>query len=254
MSNRLLSHGPRVLLMAAALFAAPCQALDTATLSSLYLSSDFYTGLIQQVSKPTLAAGQRSVLGKLGPPPLTTMRDGMTETLTANLSYQPLDGISRTLRQQIATKVARADPGQAPQIRSALASDSIWQQFNQVMGDSGYDVRNIADVMASYYVAGWEIVNRKIVQPNFASAARMQIIWSLKRSPEIMFLSDAEKQRSAEALGIMTTVSTIGSRMLAQQNDPIGAVTLQEMVYQSFLQQGVDLKLLTLGRNGFIAN
>ena len=254
MSNRLISHCPRLLLITAAMFAAPCQALDASNLSSLYLSSDFYSGLMQQVSKPTLAAGQRSVLGKIGPPALTTMRDGMTETLTANLNYQALDGISRTLRQQIATKVARSDPGQAPQIRSALATDSILQQFNQVMGNAGYDVRNIADVMASYYLAGWEIVNQKIAQPYYANAARAQLVWSLKRSPEIMFLSDAEKQRSAEALGILTTVAKLGSELLAQQNDPIGAITLQEMVYQSFLNQGVDLKRLSLGRNGFAPN
>ncbi|MDB5968232.1 MAG: hypothetical protein JWQ90_682 [Hydrocarboniphaga sp.] len=241
------------LLIVASVLPAPCRAEDVAPLPSLYLSASFYNSLIQKVSKPTLAAGQRSLLGKAGPPPLTTTRDGMTETLTANLNYQPSDGISRTLRQQIASKVQGTDPAQMPKIREAFSSDAIWQQFDQLLRGSGYNARDIADVVAAYYLSAWEIVNRATASPGNSRVARDRIAWSLKRSPEIMFMSDAEKQRSAETLGILTTVPLTGSKLLLQRNDEAGYATLQECINQSFLQQGIDFRQLALGRNGFVA-
>ncbi|WP_428310500.1 DUF6683 family protein [Hydrocarboniphaga sp.] len=243
-----------LLITAALLSASPAgRAQDSPPLPSLFLSSEFYDGLLQKVSKATLAAGQRSVLGKAGPPPLTTNRDGMTETLTANLYYAPSDGISRTLRQQIVSKVIGLDPVQQPLVREAFAGATIWQQFEQLLAGSGYNSRNIADVMAAYYVSAWEIVNLRSATPSDSRAARDRIAWSLKRSPEIMFMSDAEKQRSAESLGIITAVSATGSRSLLQRNDAKTYAMLQERVNQSFLQQGVDMKQLSLGRYGFVA-
>lgn len=243
-----------ILIAASLLVASPCRAQDAPPLPSLFLSSDFYDSLLQKVSRATLAAGQRSVLGKAGPPPLTTQRNGMTETLTANLNYQPSDGISRTLRQQIFSKLGSADPAQQPRVRDAFSSGAIWQQFDQLLSGAGYNARNIADVMAAYYVSAWEIVNLKAAAPADSRAARDRIAWSLQRSPEIMFMSDAEKQRSAESLGIITTVSMTGSRELLQRNDALSYATLQERVNQSFLQQGVDMKQLSLGRYGFVAH
>jgi hypothetical protein len=235
------------------LLAVPGRAQDSPPLPSLYLSPNFYSNLLQKVSKATLAAGQRSVLGKFGPPPLTTTRDGMTETLTANLNYQPSDGISRTLRQQIATQVTPIDPSQTARARDALTSGAIWLQFDQLLASSGYNARNIADVMAAYYVSAWEIVNKTAASPGNSRAARDRMAWSLKRSPEIMFMSDAEKQRSSEALGMLTAVSSTGGRALLQHNDTDTYAALQDRVYQSFVQQGIDLKQLSLGRYGFVA-
>lgn len=247
--------GLAALLIAASLLTASPAGLaqDSPPLPSLFLSADFYSGLLRQVSQATLAAGQRSVLGKAGPPPLTTSRDGMTETLTANLYYAPSAGISRTLRQQIVSKVIGLDPSQQPRVRDAFANDTIWQQFDQLLAGSGYNSRNIADVLAAYYVSAWEIVNSRSATPSDSRAARDRIAWSLKRSPEIMFMSDAEKQRSAESLGIITAVSSTGSRALLQRNDADNYAKLQQQVNQSFLQQGIDMKQLALGRYGFIA-
>ena len=122
-----------------------------------------------------------------------------------------------------------------------------------MLAGSGYNSRNIADVLASYYVSAWEIVNSRSATPSDSRAARDRIAWSLKRSPEIMFMSDAEKQRSAESLGIITAVSSTGSRALLQRNDAVNYARLQQQVNQSFLQQGIDMKQLSLGRYGFIA-
>ncbi len=230
-------------------------AQESAEPSPLCLSPDFYGSLLQNVGTPTLVAAQRSVLGNAGPSPVPRMRrDGVTETLVANLDYRPSAGISRTLRQQIAVNVEASDPEPSSEIRNVLSNDAMWQRFDHLLRQSGYNARNLADVMAAYYVSAWEIVHRASAAPSDSRAARDRIAGSLQRSPEIMFMSDAEKQRSAETFGILTTVSTAGSESLLQHNDWIGYATLQDRVHEVFLQQGVDLKRLTLDSYGFASH
>lgn len=243
-----------ILVAAFFLVTAPCRAQDASPLSALYLSQDFYGSLIQNVGAPTLAAGQRSVLGREGPAPKTTMRrDGITETMTANLDYRPSPGISRTLREQISVNVAASDPVQTTQIRTVFSTDWTWRTFDRLLSQAGYNARNLADVMAAYYVSAWEIVHGAIAGRTDTQAARERIAGSLKHSPEIMFMSDAEKQRSAETFGILTTVSSAGSRSLIEYNDANGYATLQQQVHQAFLWQGIDLRRLNLSRDGFVS-
>nr|WP_299689060.1 DUF6683 family protein [Hydrocarboniphaga sp.] len=225
--------------------------MDTAELSVLYASPAFQQSVMQKVGKPTLAAGQRSVLGASAPPSSAAVRIYMPETVSADLDYQAQEGISRTLREQLARRVVNADPQQEPEVRTALASGWIWQQFDALLSGIGYSSRNLADVMASYYVGSWEIVNHTVVPPNYFRAVRNQLARSLRHSPEIILMSDAEKQRTSEALGILTTVAGNGSQELLKKGDQIGYLAMQSAVYESLLLQGIDLKHLTLTYLGF---
>jgi hypothetical protein len=240
-------------LLLAGMLSLPARAQDSSPLSALYLSSDFYGCLVQNVGRPTLIAGQRSVLGRSGPPPkTTTRRDGVTETLIANLDYRPSSGISRTLREQISLNVSAADPQQMSQIRSVFSTDWMWQRFDSLLRQAGYNARNLADVMAAYYVSAWEIVHGATADRDDSEAARERIAQSLKHSPEIMFMSDAEKQRSAEAFGMLTTVATAGSRSMLHEQDAVGYATLQQQIRQAFLWQGIDMGRLNLTPEGFV--
>jgi hypothetical protein len=227
------------------------QEADPAELSSLYSSPAFQQSLLQKVGKPTLAAGQRSVLGDSAPPSPAAIRVELPESLTADLHYHAQEGISRTMREQLANRVADADPQQEPEVRSALASGWIWRQFEALLSGLGFSGRNLADVMASYYVGSWQIVHRTIAPPESFRAVRDQLAQSLEHSPEIILMSDAEKQRSSEALGILTTVASNGSAALLQKGDQIGYLAMQSAVYDALLEQGIDLKRLSLGNRGF---
>ena len=227
------------------------QEADPAELSSLYASPAFQQTVLQKVGRPILAAGQRSLLGDSAPPSPAALRVSTASSLNAELDYQAQEGISRTLREQLAQRVSEAEPEQQPEVRSALASGWLWRQFESLLSRIGYSSRNLADVMASYYVGAWEIVNRSAATPGNFRAARDQIARSLTHSPEIILMTDPEKQRTSEALGILTTVASNGSQALLLKGDQIGYLAMQTAVYESLLEQGIDLKRLSLGYRGF---
>lgn len=227
---------------------SPGTAQDAAlafSLASLYGSPEFYSSLVQKAGQPTLAAGQRSLLG-------APLRPTAPAKLRAELRYRASDGISATLRQQLAQRLCALEPAQASEVRRALASDWLWQSFDRTLAEYGYSGRNLADVMSAYYVSGWEVVNGAQVPPRFFHAAHSRIAWSLRRSPEIMFMTGIEKQRAAEALGILTSAMRSGAEDLSRQGDRVRLAALQDLVYRSFLQQGVDFRQLTLDRTGFV--
>lgn len=233
----------RLLILVLSLFATPCMGQDNAEIASLYSTSLLQTGLTQ-VSRASLAAAQRSVLGE--PLPAANVR-----VARAELHYQSIEGISRTLRQQLASRAIASNPSQAYGIRRALATDAIWLNFDKALTTFGFSSGNLADVMASYYVRCWEVVNATDAQPVFMRAVRNRLYWMLTYSPEIMLMSDIEKQRTAETLGILTAVAHTGREELNRQGDQIGMVLLQTSVYKSMLMQGIDLKQLTLSSRGF---
>lgn len=227
------------------------QEADPAELSSLYASPTFQQSVLQKIGRPILAAGQRSLLGDSAPPSPAAVRVTTTAGLSANLDYRAQEGISRTLREQLVQRVSNAEPEQEPEVRSALASGRIWRQFESLLSGIGYSSRNLADVMASYYVGAWEIVHRRSATPDVFRAARDQIATSLAHSPEIILMTDPEKQRTSEALGILTAVASNGSQALLLKGDQTGYLAMQSAVYESLLEQGIDLKRLSLGYRGF---
>jgi len=64
-------------------------------------------------------------------------------------------------------------------------------------------------------------------------------------------MSNAEKQRVSESIGIMCTIVDDGSQQLRDQGDQIGYLAVQNAVRESLLEQGLDMKRLRLTRRGF---
>lgn len=220
--------------------------------AALYLSASCQKGLMEKVGRQMLTAGQRGVLGTSAPPSASTIQAvGMAPVASAQLFYMANDSISRTLHQQIAGHMMRYDPKQAPRIQSLMLSGVIWRDYDALLNRLGYSGRNVADVLTSYYIGSWEIVNQSVVTPDRWRAVRNQIARSLSRSPEIMLMSDIEKQRSSETLGIVTAVTNANRQALTIQGDQIGLLALQSSVYESLMAQGIDLKRLFVTARGF---
>ena len=234
-----------LLAMATPLRAAAQEPIDRpghSELSTLFASPGFRNNMLDKIGRPVLAAGTRSVLGHQAVSPARYVAD---------LNYYASPGISRTLGQQIASSVVDADPGQTRHIRELLASGRVWQRFDRVLSGTGYSSRNLADVMAWYYVTSWEIINEQDAPPALYRAVRDQIAESLHYSPEVLFMSNAEKQRVSESIGIMCTIVDDGSQQLRDQGDQIGYLAVQNAVRESLLEQGLDMKRLRLTRRGF---
>ena len=232
------------------IFAAQPELTDQA---ALYLSASCQRDLMEKVGRQMLAAGQRSVLGNSAPPSASTVQAmGLAPVASAQLFYTANDSISRTLHEQIAGRMMRYDPKQAPRIQSLMLSGVIWRDYDALLNRLGYSGRNVADVLTSYYIGSWEIVNQSVVTPDLWRAVRNQVARALSRSPEIMLMSDIEKQRSAETLGIVTAVTNANRQSLTIQGDQIGLLALQSAVYESLMTQGIDLKRLFVTGRGFI--
>lgn len=251
-----ISH---VLAVAAALVAgsagsapSPLNPPELTDRAALYLSASCQRDLLEKVGRQMLAAGQRGVLGNSAPPSASTVQAmGLAPVASAQLFYMANDSISRTLHEQIAGRMMRYDPKQAPRIQSLMLSGAIWRDYDALLNRLGYSGRNVADVLTSYYIGSWEIVNQSVVTPDRWRAVRNQIARSLSRSPEIMLMSDIEKQRSSETLGIVTAVTNANRQSLTIQGDQIGLLALQSAVHESLLAQGIDLKRLFVTARGF---
>ncbi|MDT0498232.1 hypothetical protein RM530_12770 [Algiphilus sp. W345] len=170
------------------------------------------------------------------------------------LQYKPSSTVSQSVRTDLRTHLIRTNssPEFQAEITKALSTDAIWQEFDRLLTSYGYSSRNLADVMAAYYVCGWEIVHKQEIQPQQFKAIRNQLAVTMANSPDIRRLSDAEKQRTAEAMGIMTAIAGAGSQELLKQRNQQGFAELQQAVYQSFSRQGIDLKQLKLTDDGFV--
>jgi hypothetical protein len=224
--------------------------------ADVLLSPDCMLELARSVDRPLLSAVQRSVLGVSTPSAVSTVRSataGTPPAALAQLSYQPSTSISRTLHQQLADRLRLRDPDLSVLIRSRLLSGTFWQDYSAMLAQRGYSGRNLADVVALYYVWNWEIVHSAQADATTLRAVRRQIAATLSRSPEVLLMSDTEKQRAAEALGVFAAINRSQYLTLRQQNDDIGVLLLQAAVRDSLLLQGVDLTQLSLTARGFEA-
>lgn len=223
-------------------------------LSSIYSSSVFQQGVIG-MGKPTLEAGQKAYTSSASQNAKNNSSARISlNAMTKVLQYKSSSTISQSVRTDLRTHLIRTNssPGFQAEITKALSTDAIWQEFDRLLTSYGYSSRNLADVMAAYYVCGWEIVHKQEIQPQQFRAIRNQLAVTMANSPDIRRLSDAEKQRTAEAMGIMTAIAGAGSQELLKQRNQQGFAELQQAVYQSFSKQGIDLKQLKLTDDGFV--
>lgn len=244
-------------MLGAALAASPLASAqpppDLGDQAALYLSASCQADLLARVGRSLLNAGQRGILGASAPGAASFQRTS-AGVGAAQLYYEPIDSISRTLYEQLGGRMLRHDPRQAGRIHHLVLSGWVWQEFEQWLGRLGYSGRNVADVLTSYYVGSWEIVNQTVAGPAQWRAVRSQIGIALAYSPEVLLMSDIEKQRSSQTLGIVTAITNANRQNLQVEGDQVGLIALQLAVHESLLAQGIDLKRLRIGNRGFVAN
>ncbi len=162
--------------------------------------------------------------------------------------YRPSAAVGVRVRK---TLVASVPAAQRAEVQRALSDDAILREFDRVIGNFGYSVDNLADVMTSYYVMMWEIVNDQEVSRNIIRAVHAQMLQGLAGNAEAVALSDKDKQETAETMAYMAAIAGGAANQLKQNRDTQSLAALRESVHQAVLKQGIDLRAIKLGSNGF---
>ncbi|MDY6850397.1 MAG: DUF6683 family protein [Thermodesulfobacteriota bacterium] len=198
---------------------------------------------IQRSNQESLSApAQRSSNG------LGTSTGSADRIDATQFDYRPSAAVGVRVRK---TLVASVPAAQRAEVQRALSDDAILREFDRVIGNFGYSVDNLADVMTSYYVMMWEIVNDQEVSRNIIRAVHAQMLQGLAGNAEAVALSDKDKQETAETMAYMAAIAGGAANQLKQNGDTRSLTALRESVYQAVLKQGIDLRAIKLGSNGF---
>ena len=149
------------------------------------------------------------------------------------------------------------DPVDRERIRRSVANDDIWQKFDRILSFAGYSSRNLADVTTAYYVIAWEVVSdgHAIDHLGGIRQVRESVAAALLHAPDVIVMSDADKQEAAVVMAYLAIVSAHRVRELREAGDRAGEVRLREQVRRAVLHgQGVDLATLRLTDLGFVAD
>lgn len=162
--------------------------------------------------------------------------------------YRPSAAVGVRVRK---TLVASVPAAQRAEVQRALSDDAILREFDRVIGNFGYSVDNLADVMTSYYVMMWEIVHDHEVSRNIIRAVHAQMLQGLAGNAEAVALSDKDKQETAETMAYMAAIAGGAANQLKQNGDTRSLAALRESIHQAVLKQGIDLRAIELSANGF---
>lgn len=174
----------------------------------------------------------------------------------ASLGYSPSASVSQSVRKEMLANLlaSNRDPAAQSEIKQLFATDEVWREFDRLLSSYGYSSRNLADVVAAYYVGAWEIVNyREEVQPRQFKAIREQLAGTLVTMPGIVNASDAQKQQWAESMGMTTALLGSSSAALLQKGKASEFALLQAQVRQGMIEYyGIDMKGLQVTDAGFV--
>jgi hypothetical protein len=167
------------------------------------------------------------------------------------LTYSPSTEVSTSVRRQLAQRLVASDPEHASVIESTLSSDAVWRGFADAVERNGGSSRNLADVMAAYYVSSWEIVHREEAGAQRYQSVRQQFAAVLTAQPELLGRDDAAKQRQAEDMGIRMSLFSAAARQMLERGDEKGFAAIQDAVrYAVLAHDGIDLKNVQLTGHG----
>lgn len=158
-------------------------------------------------------------------------------------------------QQNLRNFVARTEN---PEARANLqqmiaAQPNMIQEVGQAIQPYGLDAHNVADAYALWWINSWLVANQRDEDPDRETIAtvKQQVRNAFSATPDFAKTSDAERQEYAEALLLQATL--LGSAFDQWKSDPAMLGELSQAAHQGAKASGVDLSLMTLTRNGFVA-
>jgi hypothetical protein len=187
--------------------------------------------------------------------PAALPRAGFAAPPASATAFRADPGVSARVRRAVLAAALASSPNPAA-LRAAVESGAPWQEFDALLRRHGYDPRDLADVVAAYYLIAWEVATAgdALAQPAGIAAVRGQARRLIAATPAMARLSEAERQETAETLAFhaMAIAARHHDLQAAGEAAPLAAFRAEvaEAVAQ---QQGIDLRRFTLTPAGFQA-
>ncbi len=218
-----------------------------------------HTGLCAFGWAAQLAAQGVSIPDPIGPDPYFAMQP---EIARANKPAQPAVRLTFTSSPErrarnmakIADRIIGVNPTQAMQLRAQI-TPALISQFETSMPRQGLNSRNIADSVALYLAAAWQVSHgvheSSDIAPATLRALSTQVAGWIQKTPGMATLDNAQKQAMVEELLVQTYM--LASSSNAAGDDPHLRAKVQADALQNAKAQGFDLKALALTPTGFVS-
>jgi len=166
--------------------------------------------------------------------------------------FQSSSRVRDRVVQRFVALLDQSDGLEREQIRAFLESGSLKRDFDAVLDKFGFDKHNLADVVSAYYIGMWEVGNGRYMSDQQAKAVRNALAPALVRDTNLRTLSQVQKQEAAETYTLLVMLAILNQQVLDKQGQASAAKVFREGVYKGVLRQGVDLRRLDVGSNGFV--
>jgi hypothetical protein len=163
--------------------------------------------------------------------------------------------VSARVRRQVLDAALPGSPN-PPALRAAVESGAPWQEFDRLLTQHGYDTRDLADVVAAFYLIAWEVATGgdATIQPAGIAAVRGQARQMLAGMPDVARMGDEDRQATAETLAFHAmAIAARHHDLQAAGGGPALASYRAEVAQAVAQQQGIDLRRFALTPDGFQA-
>jgi hypothetical protein len=204
------------------------------------------------VVKPGLGALPQAMAGLAKPLPLPSQRPAALRSPTA---FATNPAVSQRVRQQMLAAALPTSPNPAG-LRQSVDAGLPWQEFDRLLQQHGYDPRDLADVVAAFYLIAWEVATGgdATLQPAGIAAVRGQARQMLAGTPRMAGMSEAERQETAETLAFHAMAIAARHHDLQAAGAGRAIQAFRTEVAESVAQQqGIDLRRFALTPAGFEA-
>lgn len=198
--------------------------------------------------KPAGATGPALPGGKPTPLPPAGRVAALSPT-----GFTPDPAITARVRQQALASALPTSPN-PDALRAAVNSGRPWEEFDRLLRQHGYDPRDLADVVAAFYLIAWEVATGgdALAQPAGIAAVRGQARQMLAGNAAMARLSEAERQATAETLAFHAMAMAARHQDLRNAGAGAQVVAYRAEVAQAVAQwQGIDLRRFALTPSGF---
>jgi hypothetical protein len=182
-------------------------------------------------------------------------RPAAAEHAANGLMFTPSPAVSARLRQTIEQNVlARVPTDKQAEMRQELARFQPVAGFNSVIAKHGYSPYNLADVMTTYWIICWQMVNgTPDPSPATIRAVDNQLRQSLMENATLAKLTSDNKQEMAELMAYEAVFGLTATRSSEARSNPAMLENIKGNIATQFQKlAGLDLHRLDLTPSGFV--
>jgi len=169
----------------------------------------------------------------------------------SGLTYVPDSNESGRIRAAMIESVSRNNAALRPQIEQAFAGNAALKTFDHLMSALGYSSHNIADDFAMLLLVSWEIATDGQATRSQIEGAARQVNRAFSMSPQLLTLSNAQRQEMAEDIAYQVVLGMAAKREYVRTGDQAQLAHLRELAASIMKRQGFDLRDLQLTDQGF---